>query len=406
MDSSKIKLLYLAPEIPALSATFVYNEMLEMKSKGYSIEVASVHKPDEAVKDICSDLFDDVNYLYDKSTLYRINCFFSNLLKSPRLTVITIFMLLSDMLSLRVNRQSLGLVYRFFSACDLARQCERNNVEHIHVHFAHVPTDIAMYAAQMAGISYSVTSHANDIFERGYLLEKKISRSKFFGTISNFNKLYLEKYDIGNKLKIIYCGVVENKFSPRNEQPNNEVVKIGLLGRLVEKKGIHILIEALNLLKNKKIKFIVDIVGDGPELKRLERLVSQYGLDTKVIFKGKMRNDQVPDWLTSLDFFALPCVKDKNGDMDGIPVSLMEAMLRGVPVISTDISGLPELVLDGETGFVAKSGDVKDLSKTLERVHISPIEYRGKLAKNAIEHVRNKFSLSVNVSYISELISE
>jgi len=406
MSASKLKVLFLAPEIPALSATFVYKELLKLRSFNTQVLAASVHVPKAKATDDVKDEIGNVYVIYQHSLLSFVLSFLLLLCTNPLDMCRAISQLFKDVFSLGLlKRNSAGLVYRFFASCQLARYIKQQGISHLHVHFAHVPTDIAMYAAKMTHIDFSVQAHANDIFERGYLLEQKINRAKFFSTISNFNKTYLSQFDKKQKLKIVRCGVDEDKFVPREHQPNNPIQRVGVLGRLVEKKGIHILLEALPHLSS-ELPFVVEIVGDGPQRERLETLVTKYQLEEKVVFKGVMANNQVAQWLQGLDFFVLPCVQDSNGDMDGIPVSLMEAMLKGVPVISSDISGVPELVINNQTGFSSISGNVKACALSLEQALTSNNQIREQISNQAIKHVKESFSLSGNTQYLAELIHE
>lgn len=404
MSPSKPKILFLAPEIPALSATFVYKELLKLRDFNTDVMAASVHVPKaKATQDVKEDI-GDVYVVYNQKFLSFILSFFVMLFSNPIKMLKAISLLIRDVFSIGIiTRNSAGLVFRFLAACGFSRYLTKHEITHVHVHFAHVPTDIAMYATKIANIDFSVQAHANDIFERGYLLEQKINRAKFFSTISNFNKKYLSQFDKELKVKVVRCGVDENKFVPREAQPNNPVQRVGVLGRLVEKKGIHILLEALPKLK-KHYSYVIEIVGDGPEKDKLESLVAKHELQEQVIFKGVMANNQVAQWLQELDFFVLPCVQDSNGDMDGIPVSLMEAMLKGVPVISSDISGVPELVINNKTGFSAISGDVKACALSLEQALGCNNQMREQISNQAIKHVKESFSLSGNTQYLAELI--
>jgi len=406
MSVRKPKVLFLAPEIPALSATFVYKELLKLRSFNTDVMAASVHVPKANATQDVKDAIGDVYVVYQQSFLSFVISFLVMLFSNPLKMLQAISLLISDMFSTGiVTRNSAGLVFRFLAGCGLSRYLKKHEITHIHVHFAHVPTDIAMYAAKIVGINFSVQAHANDIFERGYLLKQKIHRAKFFSTISDFNKKYLAQFDESKKLKVVRCGVDDTKFIPRQHQPNNTIQRIGVLGRLVEKKGIHILLEALPKVK-KQSSYVVEIVGDGPEKEKLESLVIKYGLQDQVSFKGVMANNKVSQWLQNLDFFVLPCVKDCNGDMDGIPVSLMEAMLKGVPVISSDISGVPELVINNQTGFSAMSGDVDACALSLEQALNCNTQTRDNISKQAIEHVKQNFSLNGNTQYLAELIHE
>ena len=393
---------YLAPEIPALSATFVYKEILALEALGTEVVSFSVHRPHVIASESELDsLKKNVHYLYELSFLAGIFANFNLLFKHPFNYIKTIGLLLADIVSLGVfSRHSLALSFRFFNAANLAARLKLEQCQHLHVHFAHVPTDIAMYASSLAGISFSVTAHANDLFERGWLLGQKVERSAFFGTISEFNKAYIAKQGVDiEKVKIIRCGVDEKQFDLRAGFVSNPRVKIGVVGRLVEKKGIDSLIKAVASVGNIELY----IAGSGPLESELKQLVDNCSLTSQdVTFLGAMPHDQVSTFIRSLDVFILPCKVDSNGDMDGIPVVLMEAMLSGVPVISTKISGIPELILDGNTGILAEPNNEESLAKALRKMIENDV-LREEMIQRAVNKVKADFSLAGNVKKLNEL---
>lgn len=400
-----MRIAYLAPEIPALSATFVYNEILALEELGNEILPVSVHKPkDEATDRRLSDLKNKTIYLYEISKLSVIKSHFHFLLSHPSRYFQSLWLLLTDMFNLGVfSRSALGQGYRFFFSAKLAKLLTNNKVQHLHVHFAHVPTDIAMYASKMSGVSFSVTAHANDIFERGWLLREKVMRSHFFATISDFNKRYLiddQKVD-ANKLQIIRCGVDTRVFSHQHQERSSPI-NIGVIGRLVEKKGIDILIDAMHALSTTSVDFKLHIAGSGPLQEALKSQVDHYALNSKVTFWGALAHSDVAAFIASLDLFVLPCKKDSNGDMDGIPVVLMEAMMSGVPVISSYISGIPELVINELTGLLVKPDNVEDLVKAITKLTMSQ-ELKQHLINEAINKVEQEFSLLVNAQRLNAL---
>lgn len=401
-----MRIAYLAPEIPALSATFVYNEILALEELGNEILPISVHKPKDEATDIrLSSLKNKVIHLYDTQKLRVIKSHFYLLLSHPVRYLETLVLLLSDMFKLGVfSRGALGLGYRFFFSAQLARLLIDNNVQHFHVHFAHVPTDIAMYASKMSGVSFSITAHANDIFERGWLLREKVTRSHFFATISDFNKRYLidDKQVDANKLCIVRCGVDTRVFSHLQRRVISSPVNIGVIGRLVEKKGIDTLIDAMNVISKTSIDFKLNIAGSGPLEAALKSQVDRYELNSNVIFLGALAHSEVAEFITSLDLFVLPCKKDKNGDMDGIPVVLMEAMMSGVPVISSHISGIPELIINDVTGLLVDPDNVEQLVQAIMKLTENELLQQS-LSNEAKNKVEQEFSLLVNAQRLNAL---
>lgn len=404
-----MKLAYLAPEIPALSATFVYNEILALNKLGYEIDAFSVHKPAMPATDKkLVTLGAQVTYLYATPKRYVLASHLRLLVNKPRHYMRALTACLVDMVSVKLwSRNALGLLYRYFFSAHLADKLLSQQVQHLHVHFAHIPTDIAMYASFLSGIPFSVTAHANDIFERGLLLDKKVERSHFFATISEFNKNYIETtYDVkSDKLKVIRCGVDTDVFKSKNITQLSSPVKLGVVGRLVEKKGLDTLISAINLLKNDFQDFTLDIAGSGPLEMELKEQVELMGLSDKVNFKGPLSHDQVVTFVRGLDMFILPCKKDKQGDMDGIPVVLMEAMMLGTSVISSRITGIPELVIDDETGLLIDPNNAEQLaSYILNLIHDD--ELRARLTMSAIKKVEEEFAQDVNAKRLSTLFHQ
>jgi len=293
---NQLKIAYLAPEIPALSATFVYNEILDLEKSGYQVVPLSVHQPHSpAEEEALEDLGSRTKYLYlmPKSKMLWDNLHL--LVRRPVRYLRVLASAVGDVWRVGLfNRVGLGLLYRFLVAAGVARILLDENCTHLHVHFAHIPTDIAMYAAGMSAVPFSFTAHANDLFERGWLLEKKVRRAKFAVTISEYNRQFLiEKGGPGDKIHVVRCGVDHEAFAAGNARPSNSIPKIGTLGRMVEKKGIDDLIRACQMLKDRNIGFNLEIAGDGPMQSELQALVNDGDLAEQVHFTGPLAHDWI-----------------------------------------------------------------------------------------------------------------
>lgn len=399
-----MKIACLAPEIPALSATFVYNEILALEELGNDVIPVSVHHPhSEATDPALTALKKKVRFLYSVSKSRVLQAHFKLMLTQPRRYLKSAVMLLSDVVKAGLlSRLAAGLLYRFFYAGELARILNDEQVEHLHVHFAHIPTDIAMYASSMSGTGFSVTAHANDIFQRGWLLPEKVARSRFFATISEFNRRYLveQKQVSQEKLTIVRCGVDTRLFSTRPEKPLHAPIKIGVVGRLVEKKGVDTLIAAAAILKSKNINVELEIAGSGPLEQELKTQVRNADMENSVSFIGALPHTEVADFISALDVFVLPCKQDRDGDMDGIPVVLMEAMMSGIPVISTQLSGIPELVIDEETGMCIEPNNPAQLAQAIIELSENSTNRKAMRAR-AEQKVQEEFSLNVNVNRLN-----
>jgi len=405
---NQLKIAYLAPEIPALSATFVYNEILRLEKSGCQIVPLSVHQPHSPAREgALANLESRTEYLYrtSRGTMLRDNLYL--LVRHPIRYLRVLASAVGDAWRAGLlNRIGLGLIYRFIVAARVARILQQQGCEHLHVHFAHIPTDIAMYAAGMAAIPFSFTAHANDLFERGWLLAQKVQRAKFAVTISEYNRQFL----IGqggseHKIHVVRCGVDPGAFADDRGRAASPIPKIGTLGRMVEKKGFDDLIRACGLLSERKIAFNLEIAGDGPLQSDLQKLAGDGDLAKRVNFIGPLAHDRVPGWLQGLDLFVLACKKDRNGDMDGIPVVLMEAMLAGVPVISCRISGIPELIEDGKSGLLAEPANPGDLAEAIARL-LSDDTLAHNFRKNAVDKIQAEFKLSDNVAALNNLFRE
>jgi colanic acid/amylovoran biosynthesis glycosyltransferase len=388
---------YLGPELPALSATFIYEELLGFERRGVSVRPFTVRRPEHQAPGQDA-LAVRTRVLYDRPAILLAVTGASVLPSFGRRAFLALAWLGRDMRSVGLHRPiAWKLAFQWLVGAHLARALIRDGCTHLHVHFAHTPAQIAMYASAFSGIPFTITAHANDIFERGLLLVEKARRSAKFVTISRYNLAHLRIIGIPEeKLVVVRCGVT---FAPRLAVPAQLAkarYRIGTLCRLVEKKGVDDLLRALLLLRDAPWQVELSIVGDGPLRSELERLTGELGLHDSVRFVGPLAHADVLRWFHSLDVFVIAAKQDSNGDMDGIPVALMEAMSQFVPVVSTRLSGIPELVVHGRTGLLATPADPASLAAELRRLLGEP-GLRDRLAKAGAEHVQAEFGQQTNL---------
>ncbi len=400
-----MKIAYLAPEIPGFSSTFVNNEILWLEDDGISVIPISVHKP--KITHDSNNLADRTIYLYDFKLISFIASTAIISIRNPLSFLKSVSLLFGDIKKTGILKiTSAKLIYQFMAANHLARILLKRQCSHLHVHFMDVPTQIAMYASSLSGIPFSITAHANDIFENALLLKTKSERATKVITISEFNRQYLIQQGVSeDKLTIVRCATKISTNSKNLDQPTPITPTIGSLGRLVEKKGMDKLIKAIKILKQNGYKPHLQIAGSGPLENKLKMLSAELGISSDVTFIGAIENDQVPNWLNKIDIFVLACQIDSSGDMDGIPVVLMEAMAHGVPVISTKLSGIPELVIPNKTGLLAKPGSAPDIAKKITEMIDNP-ETCKVLCKNALHHIHSEFSVPVNLNRLERVFSE
>ena len=396
--SSAATVAYLAPEIPSLSATFVCQELLAVERHGIRVVPISVHSP-VAITSDDHTLIRRVTTLYTSPHAWLALTGAVSIPTFGKRALTAFSCLVTDVLDSGIlHLASWKLVFQFLVATKLARIVKRENCAHLHVHFADTPAQIAMYAAALTGVPFTITAHANDIFEHGLLLKKKAQRARRMLTISQYNQRYLERLGIEkSRLAVVRCGV---SFLPKQGGHAGEIrgpFKIGSLGRLVEKKGFDVLLRSIARLHATGHEVELRLAGDGPLKDELEALARQLQIESVVRFEGSIGHDKVAGWIQQVDAFVLACKQDRNGDMDGIPVVLMEAMSQGIPVISTRLSGVPELVVDGETGLLAEPGDSEDLARQIARL-MTARELRAELSTRALAHVMQEFGQATNIA--------
>ena len=262
------------------------------------------------------------------------------------------------------------------------------------------PTTIGMYAAMQLKIPFSFTGHANDIFQRRSILKIKLRRAAFVACISQWHQGWYSSRqpDPSRKYEVIRCGVDAHPgpLPERRARGKEEPLKILSVCRLVEKKGIDTLIVATAELNRRGIPARLSIAGDGPDRRRLEKVAEEQNCQDQISWLGAVSNAQVFPLLGEADIFALPCRQDSNGDRDGIPVVLMEAMASGTPVIAGDLPAIGELVEDGVSGLLVKANDSAGLADKLAMLWGDP-KLRRRLAEAGRKKVESEFSLAMNL---------
>lgn len=270
--------------------------------------------------------------------------------------------------SLRVR--IVGL-WHFCLGCYWAAQLRKEDVSHIHSQWIHSAGTVAMFGAWLAGKPFSFTGHAADLFRERAALYDKIQRADFIICISEFHRqFYVENGADPAKMRVAYCGIDTSVFTPkRRVRPEGEPVHILSSGRLVEKKGFAVLIEACRIMQAANYPFRCTIGGSGPDEAELRLQVAEAGLDEFVHLTGEaIKQEDIPDFMYTGDIYCLPCVWAKDNDVDGLPQMLMEAMACGLPAVSTRLVGIPDLVIDAETGLLVEPEDAGALADALMRL--------------------------------------
>ena len=274
----------------------------------------------------------------------------------------------------------------------LAAFFSRHGVEHLHSHFGWEQADMLAHIHRLTGLPYSLTLHAADIFVNPDRLASRLSGAAFVATISQYNKTMLIDH-LGlprEKVHIVHCGVDLPAF-PVSPAPLDDVPRLVSIGRMVPKKGFGVLLRALALLRAEGFVFEAELVGDGPLRHKLDHLAAGLGLSGVARFTGALEPSEAVSRLRRAHIFVLACRQGPDGDRDGIPVVLMEAMALGRPVVSTRLSGIPELVDQG-CGLLADPDDPYSLADQL-RLILEDGVLAARLARAGRQRVEQAFTL-------------
>lgn len=291
----------------------------------------------------------------------------------------------------------------------VAEDMRRAGVEHVHAHYATHTALVAWTIRRLTGTPYSVTVHAHDIFVDQTMLAAKLREATFIVAISDFNRQHLAE-TLGpwvlDKTVVLRCGVPAAKRRDRTPGtcPDGPF-EIASVGSLQPYKGFHHLLRACALLKAQGITFRCRIAGAGEERRRLEAGIAALGLHGHVELLGACTQEEVFALLASVHCYVQPSIVAANGKMEGIPVALMEAMTMRLPVVATALSGIPELVRDGDTGYLVPPGNEVALSNAIARV-IRDSVGAAAMASRGQEAVTRDYDLAANVARLEETFLE
>src|SRR3989442_586878 len=247
-----------------------------------------------------------------------------------------------------------------YQAAVIACEVQRRAIEHLHAHFASVAATVTRLASRFAKVPYTFTAHAKDIFHesvRSEDLQRKLGDAAAVITVSDYNGDYLAGPYGSTAARVhrVYNGLDLEQF--RFESPAERPPRIAAVGRLVEKKGFMDLVEACAILRDQRLAFRCEIVGTGPLELPLQAAVQRHGLQGQVHLLGPRPRSEVIEYIRSAAVLAAPCVVGADGDRDGLPTVLLEAMALGTPCVSTEVTGIPELLQPGEAGLAVPEHD-------------------------------------------------
>ncbi len=394
---------------PRLSETFIAQELLALEKAGFNLIIYSLRHPtDRDVHPIHSMIQAPVRYL-------------------PEYLIWHPYRVLGGLISSFSSKNFTQLMRVFFR--DLRRDCSVNRVRRlgqamvlyreiaadrnwIYAHFLHTPASVACYCSILSDLPWSCSAHAKDIWTTPkWEIQEKLNRLKWLVTCTASNREYLSGLSKNpDSIQLLYHGLDLQRFSDLSKRHMNDgstehvQVRILSVGRAVSKKGYNILIEALaKLPEDLHWRFVH--VGGGPLLKELQRQAKALQLQTRVDWLGPMSFSKVLEQYREADIFVLASRIDPDGDRDGLPNVLMEALSQRLACISTDISGIPELLRHEENGLIVKSENVDALAKAIERL-IKDVKCRNALSCEGRRTVEESFDLKRNVQLLVNKLSE
>ena len=293
----------------------------------------------------------------------------------------------------------------------IGRLARTFGLQHLHAHFASDAATAALVASDVAGMPFSFTAHARDIFHcyvsrdvDDHARRLKIAAAAFVTTVSDFNRAYLQSLTGGrggSNIIRLYNGIDLARFAPGRDGRRNRR-SILSVGRLVEKKGLGDLVAACGILRERGVDFSCDIVGDGPLRGALETQITAAGLDAHVALRGALPHHEVREHMHGSGMMVLPCVVSSSGDQDGLPTVLLEALGIGLPAISTRIAGVPEIILDNVTGLLTEPAAPHGIAAAISRLLDDPA-LADRLATDGREHALRHFDLRTNVAALHQL---
>ncbi len=394
---------YVLKRFPRLSETFILNEILELERQGAAVQIYSLIDvsvlPAESLQhQFVRELKSPVAYLPERQPLkkWRVKTGrFDGSGFAPQT--------LKEICGGDVPREALA---RFLAGL-VASLAEAQGVGHLHAHFGTEAAELAMLASRLTAIPYSFTAHAKDIYEQSVdraLLRRKIREASFVVTVSDYNRQHLVELageDMAPKIIRLYNGIDLDRFQP-NCATRREPGLVLAVGRLQEKKGFQDLIQACAILRDTEHPFRCLIVGEGRERQALEKKIEHLRLREQVVLTGAQAQERLLETLKQAAVLVLPCIISSTGDRDALPTVLLEAMAVGVPVISTTLAGIPEIVDQGRNGLLVPPRQPDQLAKAITEVLDHP-ELREPFGRAGRAKVESRFDLRKNVRRLHEL---
>lgn len=393
---SPLDLLYVIGTYPSLTTTFIDREVTSLQRAGVRLRVVSLRRPVRTLSAEQQALVPLVRYLLPAPVGDVVRAHLRVLVRHPvRLVRLLVRLVRQPHPSWRDRLRTVAHVAE--GVC-VARIVEDElPARRLHAHFLDRAAVVALVVGELLDLPWTVTGHASDIYVDPVLLPAKLAHASTVATCTGYNAAHLRSLvadDHRGKVTCIPHGIDAARFAGSGRAEDPPVVLA--VGQLKERKGLVHLVEACRILRARGTDFRCEIVGDGPLRDDLARAVASRGLGEVVAMRGALDSDEVRERYRAASVFALPCVLGEDGDRDGIPNVILEAMASGLPVVSTRHSGIPEAVQDGVTGLLVAPADPVDLADALQRLLDDPRLSR-RLGDAGRRAVATSFDVEANV---------
>lgn len=406
---SEVRVAYIMSRFPKITETFILFEILAVEKLGVPVEVFPLLRERQPVSHPEAVEMVARAHFHPFLSLPILGAHLYFLATRPFAYVRMVAeVLLGTCRSLNFFVGALGVLPK---AVRFAYEMRHLGVTHVHAHFATHPAVAALIIHRLTGIPFSFTAHGSDLHVDRCMLERKVRAAAFSVTISEFNRnVMIDECgeEVRDKIHVVHCGVDPDVFAPRaseasrSEEPTP--LRVICVASYEEVKGHRYLVEACAILRDRGVGFRLDLLGDGPRRAEIERRIRDADLERWVHIHGPQPREVVRSMMRRADVMCLPSVPTAQGKQEGIPVVLMEAMASGLAVLSSRLSGIPELVEDGVHGFLVEPRDSAGLADALERL-AGDAQLRARMGVAGRAWIQSRFDLRKNAARLAELFA-
>lgn len=424
------RIAYLMSRFPRLTETFILYEILALRRRGLDVQVyplmrerkTRVH-PDgastltKAVDLLSSEDREILMHAAARTILPHVHYgpLFSwgiaravarSLVRRPLAFVATLATVVVR--NIGSANYFLGSIAIFPKAVHLGAEMRRTGVTHLHAHFANHPTTAAYVIGRLFNIPYSFTGHGADLQVDQHMLRQKIATATFVRAISDDGRRFISGHGpegSSDKIVVVPCGVDTAMFAGQHRvRERGSTLRLLCVATLYEVKGHRYLFDAIARLGARGVDVRCRLVGDGPDRQALEARVADLGISSRIDFLGQRTREEIIEIMHEADLLVVPSIPTASGRREGLPVVIMEAMSAGLPVVASAISGIPELVEDGQTGLLVPPKDPDALADAIIRLE-GDDELRNQMVVAAMARVRERYDLDVVSEALVELFT-